>query len=170
MRRTETRRRAFAPVGMYLLGYRAKRRKSAVNALQRYAADDMRMRSGLCALSGDAQRVQDRCGRCRAGIRSAGAARVCWKPSRDLGKAKARRAGGRGVICNAWTCRTGQRTATGAAERYSTRAITSNAIVSHPGGVVKRFRGRRETRGGENGRGAAHRCTTARADRHCRCS
>ena len=120
MRRTETRRRAFAPVGMYLLGYRAKRRKTAVNALQRYAADDMRMRSGLCALSGDAQRVQDRRGRGRAGIRSAGAARARWKLSRDLGKTKARRAGGRGVICNAWTCRTGRRTAAGAAGRYNT--------------------------------------------------
>ena len=48
--------------------------------------------------------------------------------------------------------------------------ITSNAIVSHPDGVVKRLRGRRETRGGENGRGAGHRCTMARAGHLCRCS
>ena len=49
-------------------------------------------------------------------------------------------------------------------------AITSNAIVSHLRGVVKRVRERPTTRGGGNDRGAAHRCTTARAGHHCRYS
>lgn len=102
MRRTETRRRAFAPTGMYLLGYRAKRRKTAVNAPHVRALSSAhtfacRMRRG---------------GRQNA----AGRAKSPRPDTRSGADALARL----GLICNAWTCRTGRQTAAGTAERYNT--------------------------------------------------